>query len=162
MNTLHQRNERNQPRYPGQSHFSGYPLIALSGRILLSAIFLLSGINKLTDFAGTTAMMNSAGLPMAELLLVTTILIEVIGGLMLVFGWKTRAAALILFAFMIPVTLVFHNPWAAAESAISQQQMIHLLKNLAIMGGLLHLLAFGAGACSIEAHQADGSQTGLH
>ncbi len=134
---------------------SNQNLVALVGRLLVAAIFLLSGMNKLGDFAGTSAMMTSAGLPMAELLLVATILIEVVGALMLVLGWQTRVAAFVLFLFMIPVTVVFHNPWAAAESAIVQQQMIHFLKNLAIMGGLLNLLAFGAGAFSVEARAAD-------
>ncbi len=123
---------------------------ALVGRILVAAVFVLSGINKMVDFAGTTALMNSVGLPVAELLLVITILIEVGAGMMLVIGWQTRTAALILLLFMIPVTIVFHNPWASAESAVVQQQMIHFLKNLAIMGGLLNLLAFGAGAYSAE------------
>ena len=152
MITLHQRNHR-KSRHP--EHVVSQPMIALLGRILLAAIFFLSGINKLTDFAGTTALMHSAGLPMPELLLVSTILIEVFGALMLIFGWQTRVAAFVLFLFMIPVTLVFHNPWAAAESAVVQQQMIHLLKNLAIMGGLLNLLAFGAGVYSVDAHQVD-------
>ncbi len=140
---------------------SNQTIAALLGRILVAAIFVLSGVNKMGDFGGTTALMMSAGLPMVELLLVVTILIEVVGGLMLVIGWQTRAAALVLLLFMIPVTVVFHNPWAAAESAIAQQQMIHFLKNLAIMGGLLNLLAFGAGAFSVEACQADRPVTGL-
>lgn len=140
---------------------SNQNLAALVGRILLAAIFVLSGLTKLSDFAGTTVMMNSAGLPMAELLLVVTILIEVVGGLMLVIGWQTRYAALALLLFMIPVTAVFHNPWAVAESAVAQQQTIHFLKNLAIMGGLLNLLAFGAGAYSVEARKVDGAAAGL-
>ncbi len=136
-------------------------LAALVGRILVAAIFVLSGLNKMADFASTSAMMSSIGLPMAELLLVATILIEVVGGLMLVIGWQTRYAAFALLLFMIPVTIVFHNPWAAAESAIMQQQMIHFLKNLAIMGALLNLIAFGAGAYSAEAHNVDGTAAGL-
>ncbi len=140
---------------------SNQSLVALFGRIFVAAIFVLSGMNKMGDFAGTTAMMMAVGLPMAELLLVMTILIEVIGGMMLVLGWQTRVAALLLLLFMIPVTLVFHNPWAIAESAVVQQQMIHLLKNLAIMGGLMNLLAFGPGAYSMEARQGNRMATGL-
>lgn len=151
MITLHQRNQRKSRHV---DHFASQPMIALIGRILLAAIFLLSGINKLMNFGGTTALMHSAGLPIPELLLVSTILIEVFGALMLIFGWQTRAAALVVFIFMIPVTLVFHNPWAAAENAV-MQQMIHFLKNLAIMGGLLNLLAVGAGVYSVDAHRVD-------
>ena len=132
--------------------------VALIGRILVAAVFVLSGINKLGNFAGTAAFMSSAGLPMAELLLVPTIAIEIICGLMLVIGWQTRFAALVLLLFMIPVTAVFHNPWAAADAAMAQQQMIHFLKNLAIMGGLLNLLAFGAGSYSLESRKAPSLQ----
>jgi putative oxidoreductase len=128
---------------------------ALGGRLLLAAIFVISGLNKLSDFSGTAAFMSGAGLPAAEFLLVLTILIEVAGGLMIVLGWHTRQLALILFLFMIPVTAVFHNPWAAADPAQAQQQMIHFLKNLAIMGGLLHLSAFGPGHFSIEARKSE-------
>jgi len=128
---------------------------ALGGRLLLAAIFVISGINKLSDFSGTAAFMSSAGLPAAEFLLVLTILIEVAGGLMIVLGWYSRQLALMLFLFMIPVTAVFHNPWAAGDPAQVQQQMIHFLKNLAIMGGLLHLSAFGPGHFSIEARKPE-------
>ena len=128
---------------------------ALGGRLLLAAIFVISGLNKLSDFSGTAGFMSGAGLPAAEFLLVLTILIEVAGGLMIVLGWYTRQLALILFLFMLPVTAVFHNPWAAADPAQAQQQMIHFLKNLAIMGGLLHLSAFGPGHFSIEARKSD-------
>lgn len=128
---------------------------ALGGRLLLAAIFVISGINKLSDFSGTAAFMSSAGLPAAEFLLVLTILIEVAGGLMIVLGWYSRQLALMLFLFMIPVTAVFHNPWAAGDPAQVQQQMIHFLKNLAIMGGLLHLSAFGPGRFSIEARKSE-------
>ena len=134
---------------------SNQNLAALLGRILVAAVFVLSGINKMGNFAGTAAFMSSAGLPMAELLLVPTIAIEIICGLMLVIGWQTRFAALVLLLFMIPVTAVFHNPWAAADAAMAQQQMIHFLKNLAIMGGLLNLLAFGPGAYSVGSREPE-------
>ena len=137
---------------------SNQNLAALLGRILVAAVFVLSGVNKMGNFAGTAAFMSSAGLPMAELLLVPTIAIEIICGLMLVIGWQTRFAALLLLLFMIPVTAVFHNPWAAADAAMAQQQMIHFLKNLAIMGGLLNLLAFGAGSYSLESRKAPSLQ----
>ncbi len=127
---------------------------ALGGRLLLAAIFVISGFNKLGNFSGTAAFMSSAGLPATEILLVLTILIEIAGGLMIMLGIYTRQLALLMFLFMIPVTAVFHNPWGAGDPAQAQQQMIHFLKNLAIMGGLLHLSAFGPGRFSIEARQS--------
>jgi putative oxidoreductase len=130
---------------------SNQHLAALIGRILLAAVFVLSGINKLGNFTGTAAFMSGAGLPMAEVLLVATIAIELICGMMLVLGWRARFAAAVLLLFMVPVTAVFHNPWAAGDQEMAQQQMIHFLKNLAIMGGLLNLMAFGSGGYSIKA-----------
>lgn len=123
---------------------------SLAGRVLIAAIFVISGLNKLSDFSGTAAFMSAAGLPAADILLVLTLLIEVAGGLMIMLGLYTQSVALLIFLFMIPVTAVFHNPWVAVEAAQAQQQMIHFLKNLAIMGGLLQLFASGPGRFSLE------------
>lgn len=121
----------------------------LVGRILVAQIFFLSGISKITGFAGTLGYMGSKGLPMAEVLLVLTIIIEVGGGLMLILGWKARIAAIVLFLWMIPVTFIFHNFWAVpAEQMMTQQFMFQ--KNLAMMGAMLYIAAFGSGAYSLE------------
>jgi putative oxidoreductase len=125
---------------------------ALAGRILLALIFVLSGFSKLTGFDGTAAYMASAGLPFTKVLLVLTIAVELGGGLLIMLGWKARWVALVVFLFLIPVTLVFHGP--GADPALAQQNMIHFLKNLAIMGGMLHLFAFGAGAWSIDGRRS--------
>lgn len=122
---------------------------ALAGRILLALIFVLSGFNKITGFEGTAAYMAGKGLPMAEVLLVLTILIEIGGGLLLIIGYRARQAALLMFLFLIPVTLVFHNFWAA-PAAEAQMQMIQFMKNLSIMGGMLCVAAFGAGRYSLD------------
>jgi len=122
---------------------------ALAGRILLASLFVLSGFNKITGFAGTAGYMASKGLPMAEVLLVLTILVELGGGLMLILGYRARMAALAIFLFIIPVTLVFHNFWAV-PAAEAQMQMIQFMKNLAIMGGMLYIAAFGAGRYSLD------------
>lgn len=121
---------------------------ALAGRILLALIFIISGYGKITGFAGTAAYMASKGLPFADVLLVVTILVELGGGALIALGWKARWAAGVIFLFLIPVTLVFHNP-AGLDAAQAQQQMIQLLKNVAIMGGMLGLFAFGPGRFSI-------------
>jgi putative oxidoreductase len=121
---------------------------ALVGRVLLALLFVLSGFNKITGYSGTAGFMASAGLPMIGLLLPLTILIELGGGLLIMLGWQTRWVALITFLFLIPVTFTFHN------AAVDPSQMIMLLKNVAIMGGMLHLFAFGAGAWSVDGRRS--------
>lgn len=123
---------------------------ALVGRILLALIFIISGYGKITGYAGTAGYMASKGLPLVPLLLPLTILVELGGGLLIALGWKARWAAAVIFLFLIPVTLVFHNP-AGLDAAAAQGQMIHLLKNLSIMGGMLGLFAFGPGGYSLDA-----------
>ncbi len=121
----------------------------LVGRILIAVIFLLSGIGKIGSFTGTAGFMASKGVPMTDLLLVITIFIELGSAIMLILGWKARLAAAVLFLWMIPVTLTFHNFWAApADQQMIQQIMF--LKNLAMMGGMLFVMAFGSGPYSVE------------
>jgi len=117
---------------------------ALAGRILIAAIFIWSGFGKLMLFAGTVAYIKGKGLPAAELLAVAAILCELLGGTLIGIGWRTRWAAAAVFLFMIPVTLIFHNP------AQGQEQLIHFMKNLSIMGGLLLVFAFGPGRLSAD------------
>ena len=124
-------------------------LVALFGRILLALIFVVSGISKITGFAGTAAYMASKGLPMVQVLLPLAIAAELGGGLLLALGWKTRWAALVLFLFLIPTTLIFHQFWGI-EPKLAQMQQIHFLKNVAIMGGMLMVIAGGAGAWSLD------------
>lgn len=121
----------------------------LAGRILLASIFIWSGLDKIGNFAGTAGYMAGQGIPLAEAALVLSIIIEVGGGLMLIFGWQARWAALAILLWLIPVTLIFHNFWAV-EAAQKQMQMIHFYKNLGIMGGMLYVMAFGAGPLSLD------------
>ncbi|MGB8856600.1 MAG: DoxX family protein [Burkholderiales bacterium] len=121
----------------------------LIGRALLAIIFIISGFGKITGFGGTAGYMASKGVPMAEVLLIPTILIELGGGLMILLGWKARWAALAIFLFLIPTTVIFHGPWQF-PAAEAQGQMIHFMKNLAIMGGMLLVFAHGSGPFSID------------
>lgn len=126
---------------------------ALVGRILVALIFIVSGVGKITGYAGTAGYMASKGMPMVDVLLPLTILVELGGGLLIALGWKARWAAATVFLFLIPVTLVFHNP-AGLAPADAQQQMINLLKNVSIMGGMLGLFAFGPGGFSLDAKKS--------
>lgn len=121
----------------------------LVGRVMLALIFVISGFSKIGGFAGTAAYMAGQGLPMSEVLLVATIIVELGGGLMIVIGWQARWAALAIFLFIIPATLMFHAFWAA-DAAQYQNQLNNFMKNLAIMGGMLYIVAYGSGPCSLE------------
>ena len=122
----------------------------LIGRVLIAALFIPSGLMKIGNFAGTADHMAQNGLPMSQVLLVLTIMIELGGGLMLLFGWRAREAAFVMFLFLIPVTLVFHPFWNIADAAAHYQQQIHFMKNIAIMGGLLFVAGFGSGPLSLD------------
>jgi putative oxidoreductase len=119
------------------------------GRFLLALIFLLSGIGKIGGFAGTAAGIASKGLPMPEVLAALSIVIEIGGAAMLILGWRARWGALAIFLWMIPVTLLFHGFWAVPPEQYQLQQIM-FMKNLAIMGGLLYVMAFGAGSYSLD------------
>ena len=121
--------------------------LPLAGRILMAAIFVMSGIGKIANPAGSLGYINAMGLPFPELALAGAIGIEVVGGLLLIAGLYTRPVALALAAFSIVTGLVFHSAIA------DQNQMIHLMKNLAMAGGLLQIAAFGAGSLSLDARR---------
>ncbi len=125
--------------------------LPLVGRLLMAAIFVMSGIGKIANPAGTIGYISSAGLPFPELGLAAAIAIEVGGGLLLVAGLYTRQVALALAAFSIVTGLVFHS------AVGDQNQMIHLMKNFAMAGGLLQVAAFGAGTLSLDARRAPGA-----
>jgi putative oxidoreductase len=122
---------------------------ALVGRILLAVIFIMSGFGKITGFEGTAGYIASKGLPMAQVVTVLTIAIELGGGILLAIGYKARWAGLMLAVFTLLAALIFHNFWAA-DAAAKMDQQIHFLKNLAIAGGMLMVYAFGPGRYSME------------
>ena len=108
------------------------------GRVLLSVIFILSGLGKLPHFQAVAGMMAAKGIPLATVALVITLFIEIGGGLMVLTGYKAQYAALAIALWLIPVTLVFHHFWGIPAEH-QQEQMVNFLKNVAIMGGLLVL-----------------------
>ena len=120
-----------------------HSVAALVGRVLLALIFLQSGIEKFIYYDATLGYMTKAGLPFPQVLLVASGIVETACALALIAGWKARYAAIALVIWMIPVTLIFHNP------AEGQQAAIHFMKNVAITGGLLMVFASGPGKWSV-------------
>ena len=118
------------------------------GRILLAAIFLISGFGKLADPAGTIGYISAVGLPLPEIGYAIAVIVEIAGGLLLIAGYQTRIAALALAVLTLAAGIFFHNDFA------DQNQLIHFLKNVAIVGGLLQVAAFGAGRFSVDARGA--------
>src|SRR5690606_11564641 len=102
-------------------------------RILMSVIFIGSGFNKLFEPTSSLEYLVSFGLPQNRILLIGTALLEIIGGLALLMGFKERIAAACLAIYLLPVTMIFHTNFA------DSQQFMHFMKNLAIIGGLLHV-----------------------
>jgi putative oxidoreductase len=114
----------------------------LAGRILLSVLFLLSGLGKIGAYSATAAYMSSVGVP--SVLLPVVIATEVLGAIAIILGWQTRITALLLAGYALLTALVFHANFA------DQIEMIMFLKNVSIAGGFLLLVATGAGPLSLD------------
>lgn len=115
---------------------------SLLGRVLISAIFLMAGLSKITAYAGTQAYMESLGVPGA--LLPAVIALEVFGSLSIIIGYKTKIAAFLLAGFSVVSALIFHNNFA------DQIQSALFMKNMAIVGGFVFLMVNGAGLLSLD------------
>ena len=120
----------------------------LVGRLLIAAIFVMSGYAKITAPGPTQDYIAAAGLPLPMAAYVVAVVVELGGGVFLAVGYQTRVAALALAAFSIVAAFGFHHDFA------DRDQMIGLLKDLAIAGGLLQVVAFGAGPLSLDARSA--------
>jgi putative oxidoreductase len=123
---------------------------SLAARLALAAIFIHSGFGKLAGPEGAAGYIASKGLPAPMLLAILAGLVELGGGLLLAVGLGTRWAALGLALFLVPTTLLFHNPLGLA-AAQAQMQQVQLFKNIAIFGGLLAVVTGGAPGLSIDA-----------
>jgi putative oxidoreductase len=118
--------------------------VAALGRLLIALLFLFSGVGKIFAPAMTQGYIASAGLPAPLIAYLIAVVVEVGGGALLVLGWQTRPVAAVLAIFTLAAALGFHHNFA------DQNQLIHFLKNIAIIGGLLQVAAFGAGAFSLD------------
>lgn len=123
--------------------------LALIGRALLALLFIPAGFSKITGFAGTVGYIASKGVPMPELAAAAGVAVELGLGLLLLVGFQTRWAALGMALFTLVISCIFHNFWGVpAEQVMAQSQQF--FKNMAIVGGLLTVAAWGAGAWSVD------------
>ncbi len=128
--------------------------LSLIGRILLALLFVPAGFGKIAGFAGTAGYIASKGVPLPELAAAAAIGVELGLGVLLLIGWQTRWAALGIAFFTVVISFIFHNFWAVpAEQVMMQQQ--NFFKNMAIVGGLLTVAAWGAGAWSFDGNKRD-------
>jgi putative oxidoreductase len=118
--------------------------IPFIGRLLIGLPFAMSGLSKLGAIGPTTDAIRAVGLPVPSLALAVSVAVELGGGLLLVAGFKARTVAAVLALFALVTAAAFHSHFA------DQNQMIHFLKNVMMAGGLLQIVAFGAGAISID------------
>jgi putative oxidoreductase len=125
------------------------PLPAI-GRVLLSLIFVLSGVGKIGAIGATSAHMASAGIPYPNALVWGAVALELGGGILLIVGFLTRLVALALFFYTLTLAVLFHAYWTMSGAAAHSQYSI-FFEHIAIMGGMLYVVAFGAGPYSIDA-----------
>lgn len=121
--------------------------LSLAGRIGIAAIFVISGVTKVADPAGTIAYIQSSGLPLAQVGYGLAVLTELGGGLALILGFQTRLVAAILTLFTLVTALAFHTDLA------DQNQFINFFKNIAMAGGLLNVVVLGGGGWSLDARR---------
>jgi putative oxidoreductase len=124
----------------------------LLGRWFISAVFIVSAALKIIDWDATSAYMASKGFTLIPLFQASAAALEFVGGLALTVGLRTRFAALLLALFLIPTTIIFHDFWMLNGPA-KAEQMTHFLKNSAIFGGLLYIVANGAGSLSVDSRR---------
>jgi putative oxidoreductase len=122
---------------------------ALIGRVLLAQMFVFAGFGKITGYGDTAGYMTNMGMPMVAVLLPLTILVEFGGGIALLVGLKARWAALLLAAFTLLASVIFHNFWTMTGEAAMNNELF-FYKNVAVIGGLLMVWAFGPGRFSVD------------
>ncbi len=128
-----------------------FGVLALLGRFMIVAIFLLSAVGqKIPKFSETAAYMASEGVPMSKVMLGGAIVFLIAGSLSVAAGFKARIGATLLLVFLLLATYFFHDYWTQEDPMAKQEQMIHFMKNVSMMGALLLVIAHGPGLMSID------------
>jgi putative oxidoreductase len=128
--------------------------LSLIGRLFFALMFLPAGLGKLTGFAGSVAYTASGGMPMPEVATALALIVEIGGSLALIFGFGTRWVALTLSLFTLVASFFYHKYWAVPADQVMVTQLL-FFKNMAIVGGLLTLAAWGAGPWSVDAKRSN-------
>ena len=123
-------------------------IVPAVGRVLISTLFILAGLSKLAAPAMTMGYIQSVGLPLPSVAFALSAFVELVGGITLLLGYRTRIVATVLFLFTLATAVFFHNHLG------DQNQFIHFFKNVAIAGGLLHVIAFGGGRVSLDGRRS--------
>jgi len=125
-------------------------VLTVVGRLLIVTIFVMSAVgNKIPQFGAVAEKMASAGVPIPQVMLVGAIVFLIVGGLSILLGFYARIGALLLLTFLVLATYFFHDFWTL-EGDARQTQMIHFMKNLALMGTMLFITAVGSGPWSLD------------
>jgi len=131
--------------------------LAVLGRLLLCTIFFMAAVaNKIPHFSDVAKIMESAGVPAPQLLLLGAIAFLLVGSVSVIVGYKARFGAALLFTFLVLASYYFHAFWNF-EGQAQQNQMAHFMKNLSLMGAMLFIMANGAGPMSVDSRQAKRS-----
>jgi putative oxidoreductase len=126
-------------------------ILAVLGRVMLSTIFLLSAVgNKIPNFSAVAGVMEKEGVPAPQILLVGAIIFLIAGSLSVILGYKARIGAALLLIFLVLATYYFHDFWTVTDPQVKQDQMIHFMKNLGLMGAMVLIIANGTGPMSLD------------
>jgi putative oxidoreductase len=132
-------------------------LFAFLSRALIAALFLPEGVAKIRDFAGTVQYITANHVPMPEAAAIIGIVVEVGLVLLLLVGYQTRWVALAIIVFVVVVSFAFHPYWSIAAPAEAYDQKLNFYRNLAIVGGLCSIFAWGPGGWSLDSRRGAAS-----
>ena len=136
------------------------PLVLLA-RVLYSGIFIMGGVNHLTN-SQMVQYAASSGVPMPSILVPLSGVIALLGGLSILLGFKARIGGWLIVLFLVPVTLMMHNFWAVTDPQMRMMQMAMFTKNLAMLGGAILIAYFGSGPLSLEHSGSSGGPSRMH
>lgn len=126
-------------------------ILAVIGRVMLCTIFVMAAVgNKIPHFDAVADLMGQKGIPAPRLMLIGAVVFLIAGSLSVILGYKARIGAALLLVFLILASYYFHDFWRVTDTAAQQDQMIHFMKNLGLMGAMVLIIANGTGPMSLD------------